>query len=625
MVSASTDARRTGVATPWWSDFVRPKGNVDPITLTVLTVLACLPLFLIFSRIVAMPWGESLPLAGIGWLRDFGDYLNQEFTLQWVPPSDRSSILYLLLLPTGAVLVALTRLTLGVRVLGLRAILVAIGFQAVGVLPSLMLMAVIIGLIVLVRPWTRRVGLPLYARLTLILSLAATVMVGALLIAPWLHSDAIWSVAFFPVIIMAMFAEGVAKTIEQDHIVSAIWRAVWTIVLALIIAVIDGTASRFSYQFPELLLTQLVSIVFIAEFLDLRLLEKWPDRLARLVDGTRPWYNPKPRVAVVRNRDQVGVIGQLGRRAPERYRRRKVQRQVDALREQGFDVKVFEGDTKLLSELRKFLPPDPRRGTPGGIVFNLALGLQGEGRFTHVPAMLEMAGVPYTGPDPLTQALLADRFAMLTMLAQVDVPVPHFELVGDPVQEIDLDFPCAARPRFEPDAKRIVVRNEQSLRAAVREFRRVYGHPTVIEKIVRGREIRVGLLGNEIVECLPLLEHGVGPSNKTCPASLEEPLAEQIRHCALAAYRALGCRDYARIDVRVPPFGTPVVIDVKWADLFARKGSLVTAAAAGGYPFPVLMRRIVNEAARRYVARAAVGAESAASVVSLAEKRAASG
>lgn len=620
-------AGESSAVVPWWHAWVRRKGHLGPIALTVLTIVACVPFLLVFTRMLALPGGEALPFSGAGPLHGLGEFLNQELTFEWVPPSDRSAILYLLLIPTGALLITLARLTLGVRILGLRAILIAIGLQAIGIGPSLALMAVVIGMIIAVRPWIRRIRLPLYGRIAVILSLSAMMMIGALLLAPWLGSESVWRVAFFPVIIMAMLAEGVAKTIEQNSKVMAIWRAGWTIVLALVIALIARGASQITFHFPELTLTQLAGIIFIAEFFDLRLLEKWPDRLTRYFDGVRPWYHDKPRVAVVRNRETANVIGRLGRPAPRDLLAKSVQRHVDALREQGFEVKVFEGDAKMLGELGAFLKADPRWGTPGGIVFNLATGLQGSVRHSHVPAMLEMAGLPYTGPDPAGHACLSDRWTLLNLLERARVAVPRHVLLTDPSAPIDVEFPCAVRPRQDPDVKRIVARDEHSLRQIAREVRRELGQPIVIEEIVSGREIRVAMLGNQTLECLPLIEYAQGPGGKIVPAPLREDIAERIRACANDAFRAAGCRDYARIDLRLPTYGDPVVIDVQWYDLFAGKGSFVLAAAARGLSFGQLMRRIVEEAARRHV-NSSTGSTDAvrpSTVVSLDERRAAMG
>jgi D-alanine-D-alanine ligase len=427
---------------------------------------------------------------------------------------------------------------------------------------------------------------------------------------------------------MAMLAEGISKTLEQDDVVAAAWRASWTIGLALVIASLDRLIALVVYDYPELLVTELISILFVAEFLDLRLLKDWPERISRWLSGARPWYEPKPKIAVVRNQGSVGVIGRLGAPAPSKYRKHSVQHFVNCLRGQGFEVKVIEGDVDLLRELSAYLPADPRRGTPGGIVFNLATGVQGEGRFSHVPAMLELAGVPYTGPGPLAHAVLADRLALLTMLEQAGLAVPRCRTISDPSDTQDLDFPLWAAPRFEPDARRIVVRGRRTLQAAVRAIRRAYGQPTVVEEIVRGRKIHAALLGNDAMECLPLVESSREPGARLCPAPLDDIDAERIRACARRAFAAAGCRDYARIDLRVTPRGEPLVVDVRWVALFDRRGAFARAALAGGYTYPLLLRRVVDEAARRYlaaaVARAGVPeAPRASTVVPIAGRRAA--
>ncbi|MGH8222538.1 MAG: 7TM domain-containing protein, partial [Woeseiaceae bacterium] len=329
---------------PWWLGYVRPKGNIPPTALLALLMLACVPLVMVLCRVLAFPGVEPIATIGFDSLREFGQTLNESLSLAWVPAGERDTILYLLLLPTGALLIVLARLTFGLRVLGLRAILIGIGIQEAGLLPSLMLIAVVVGVIVAVRPSLRRIRLPMYARVAVVLSLAAMIMVGGLLVGPWVHSQAVWNVAFFPVIIVAMLAESIAKTLARDNVLTAVWRASWTILLALLIALIGQTTAvgEFVLRFPEILVSELVAIVLIAEFLDLRLLEEWPARLTRLVEGTRPWYTDKPRVAVVRNRWSTGVIGRLGNPAPAKYRKRSVQQVVDALRDLGFRVKVIE-------------------------------------------------------------------------------------------------------------------------------------------------------------------------------------------------------------------------------------------------------------------------------------------
>jgi D-alanine-D-alanine ligase len=101
----------------------------------------------------------------------------------------------------------------------------------------------------------------------------------------------------------------------------------------------------------------------------------------------------------------------------------------------------------------------------------------------------------------------------------------------------------------------------------------------------------------------------------------------RIRAVAHKAFWAAGCRDYARIDIRLSIADEPVVIDVKSVDLFARQGAFLTAAQAAGYGFGDVTRRILTEAARRYLPSPYQPRDSrdAGSVVSLAERRTAAG
>jgi D-alanine-D-alanine ligase len=592
----ASEAKRAPLAA-----LVRRKGHIEPALLGLLIVIGCLPLIMALARVLALPGADVPP--GAEWLRDLGRLLNQSFTLRWVTVDDRPTVLYLLALPTGALLVAVARLTLGLRVLGLRAILIAIGFQEIGFLASFGLMVVVVGAIVALRPSMRRIRLPLYARLPVVLCVVATIMVGALLLGPWARSEAVFNVAFFPTIIMAMMAEGIAKTLANDDAVAAAWRAGSTIVLAVILALIGQTqvVASLALQFPELLVTELVAIVLIAELFDLRLLEHWPARLSRLLAGAREWYREKPRVAVVRNRSRSGAIGRLGAPAPRKYRKQSVQPVVDALREQGFAVRVLEGDHMLARELQEFLPADPRTGGPGGIVLNMATGVQGVGRFCHVPALLEMLGVAYTGPDPVTQARLSDRYALLSTLYHARIRVPRCARVSDANLAGRFAFPVSVRPRCEPDVDGIVVRDDAALEAAARDVLATYGQDAFIEEIVEGREVSAALFGNDEVQTLPLLEHRPGDRGGPRLARLDEEQAAAVRDSAHKAYRALGCRDYARVDVRLKPSGELVVVDVKWANLLHPQGGFGRAAELAGFTFAELVGRIVEAASQRYL------------------------
>jgi D-alanine-D-alanine ligase len=207
--------------------------------------------------------------------------------------------------------------------------------------------------------------------------------------------------------------------------------------------------------------------------------------------------------------------------------------------------------------------------------------------------------VAYTGPDPIVHALLLDRYALMTLLRKAGIPTPRFRLLARASDDTgDLRFPLIARPRYEPDAARIVVEDREALVKAVRRIARLFAQEALVESLEPGREIRVSLLGNDPIECLPLLE--VASDSRACPAAIDDALAERVRDCAREAYIAVGCRDYARVDIRLTAAGKAQMIGVQAVGLFARKGSFAQAAEAAGYSFGELMRQVVEIAWKRY-------------------------
>jgi D-alanine-D-alanine ligase len=299
----------------------------------------------------------------------------------------------------------------------------------------------------------------------------------------------------------------------------------------------------------------------------------------------------------------------LGRAAPRSHRRQSVQPLVDSLREMGYAVRVLEGDHTLPRELHEFVPPNPRTGAPGGLVLNLATGTQGVGRFCQVPALLELLGIAYTGPDPLAHARLIDRSTLLNTLHHARIRVPRFALVADTRLAGRFKLPVSVQPRCEPDAAAVVVQNDAALEAAVGEVLARYEQDALVEEVLEGREIRAPLLGNDTVESLPLLEHPPPREQERRSAAISDAQSSAVRECAYKAYRALGCRDYARVDVRLTPAGEPVVVDVKWAHLLHPRGSFSRSAEIAGITFGELVGRIIETASARYALPGATPAE----------------
>ncbi|SEI21553.1 D-alanine-D-alanine ligase [Rhizobium tibeticum] len=324
------------------------------------------------------------------------------------------------------------------------------------------------------------------------------------------------------------------------------------------------------------------------------------------------------RVAIVSNYDWTGVINRFGQPCPEQYRRDEtVERVVAALQEGGHETLLCEGDKGLLTTLERFMPPDPQAG-PSGIVFNMAEGIQGEYRYTHVPAMLEMAGVPYTGSSPLGHGLTNDKVITKRLIRDHGVPTPNFRVMRRGTESTgDLRFPVVVKPCVEECSLGLqLVHEPAQLRQAVEVIVRQYSQDALVEEYIEGREVCVALLGNGALEVLPLVEQDFGGRAtrlmtweakcvaaaavpKICPAQIESGLETMLRDISIATFRACQCRDYARVDLRIDRSGKPFVLEINSMPGLGMLASYVLAATTAGYSFSSLVNRILDVAHKR--------------------------
>ncbi len=305
-----------------------------------------------------------------------------------------------------------------------------------------------------------------------------------------------------------------------------------------------------------------------------------------------------------------------------------------ALRDGGHRVTRMEADVDLYDRLRGERPE---------MVFNIAEGLDGESRESLIPAVCELLGVPYTGSGVLTTALCLDKARTKDVLVRHGIRTPEWQLVESVAAPLpsNLRFPLIVKPVHEGSSIGMslssIVDDELSLRERVGHVLREYAQPALVERFVEGREFTVGVLGNDVLEVLPIAEvifdkpRGLNlfdPDDPViamassvgvvmprpavshvsrCPAEVEGELGDRIRDTARRAYRAMGCRDWCRIDMRVGSDGMPQVIDVNPIAGLDPSYLLPRAANAAGYSYAQLINRILDHALER-TARTRVGA-----------------
>jgi D-alanine-D-alanine ligase len=325
------------------------------------------------------------------------------------------------------------------------------------------------------------------------------------------------------------------------------------------------------------------------------------------------------KIAVVYNRISKKVINLFGMPNREKYGQKSIKRITDALKKGGHQVIALEGDKDLIDNLEDFMP-QVLKGERPGMVFNLSYGIQGQARYTHVPGILEMVGIPYIGSGPLAHSLALDKVVAKMIFQQNGVPTPDFAVLDGPGFEMpEVQFPLIVKPKNEAVSFGIrVVNNEDELLEAADVIFDKFQQPVLAEQYIAGREINVGILGNsppEAFEPAELIFGEGGPDiytyeDKTkhsgrdvgvmCPAKLDKNTALHAQDIAIKAFNALGCFDCARVDMRMDNKENLYILEINSLPSMGEHGSYVAAAEAMGMDFTALVNRLVEVASARY-------------------------
>ncbi len=234
-----------------------------------------------------------------------------------------------------------------------------------------------------------------------------------------------------------------------------------------------------------------------------------------------------------------------------------------------------------------------------------------------VQGLLEVMELPYTGSGVLASALAMNKPMAKKLFRLHNVPSPSGYTVGRAdvprASELhcDLGFPCVVKPSCGGSSVGMrIVHDEGELRAAVAEACR-YGGQALVERHVQGREVTVGILGDRVLGSCEIAYPGTsfdfaakyqGTSRYFLPPRLSPTRVQNIEALALAAYRALGCRGYGRVDLIASERDNDVVLEVNTLPGMTRTSLLPKIARRAGLSFPELVERILERAALDEVA-----------------------
>lgn len=310
---------------------------------------------------------------------------------------------------------------------------------------------------------------------------------------------------------------------------------------------------------------------------------------------------------------RIGVL--MGGRSLERdISLRSGRRVARALEELGHEVVEFDVDESLVPNLKK-----------AGLDL-VYIALHGKfGEDGTVQELLEILGIPYTGPGVYASAMGFNKALSKEIFIRNDIPTPPFFVLSEATFEEmgavaalstageKLGYPLVVKPVAQGSALGVrVVEEEDALPEAVRSALH-YDDRILLEKFVSGTEVAVSILGNSELEALPVVEvvphagffdfesrYTLGATDYYCPARLPEETARRVVEVALKAHRSLECQNLSRVDIIVDREGVPMVLELNISPGMTDSSLLPLAAEAAGMSFTRLVERLVDLALEKY-------------------------
>ncbi|MFP4060252.1 MAG: methyltransferase domain-containing protein [Bacteroidales bacterium] len=250
----------------------------------------------------------------------------------------------------------------------------------------------------------------------------------------------------------------------------------------------------------------------------------------------------------------------------------------------------------------------------------------------HVPAILEILGIPYTGSNPQCLAYCYDKSLVRGIAKEMEIPVPEafFIRPDDNVFELNIDFPVIVKPNFGDSSfgitKDSVAYSVEQLNDAIVRVRNQFGYdkPVLIEEFLTGREVTIGIIGNtpDSYMVLPVVEEDYsglpGDLPKICgyeakwltdspyfrllrsiPADLPSDTEKvMVEHC-LRLFERLECRDYCRFDWRLDSKGHPRLLEVNPNPGWCWDGHLAKMSSIAGLGYSKMLESILQAAETR--------------------------
>jgi len=333
--------------------------------------------------------------------------------------------------------------------------------------------------------------------------------------------------------------------------------------------------------------------------------------------------NPASSIAIVFNAYEPRPTA-AGERLSEESVADMAQQAHDAVRTLGIGATLIPLQKSLLNFLGRV-----REINPDALI-NLCEGYFGRPQWeSNVAGIFELLGLSFTGNAAKTLAFCQDKFKAKAVLRAAGLPTAPAQLMLTGDEPLELRFPLIVKPNSEdaslgiyPDS---VVRDEEALRRQVRRCLDSYKQPVLVEAFIDGREFNVSVMENGEPKALPVSEIDFSAMPKdmpkilgyeakwfednplyqktppVCPAPIDDGLRDKLQGLAVAAYRTMGCRDYARVDFRMDAKGRPFVLEVNPNPDISTNAGYARALKAAGIEYAAFWGVMVKNAIERRV------------------------
>ncbi|MFH1642103.1 MAG: D-alanine--D-alanine ligase [Nanoarchaeota archaeon] len=267
------------------------------------------------------------------------------------------------------------------------------------------------------------------------------------------------------------------------------------------------------------------------------------------------------------------------------------------------------------------------------LVFNVAEGLCGEEREALVPRICEKLNIPFTAAGSQTLINTLNKAKTKEILRLNGINTTKFQVLNHENEEIEgLAFPLLVKPLLEGSSKGLfnenLINNKEDLKKIVKKITERYNQPVIVEEFLKGREFTISVIGYDEPIVLPIVEilfdhlpKGLHPMDSyeakwiydnpgsnmdplACPAAIDENLKSLIEAICIKTFKALDCKDWARIDIRLDKNNVPNILEVNALPGFMKNpkenSRLPKAAYAAGWSYERLIAEVIKSAASRW-------------------------